>query len=143
MMKSIFRYLIFLLPAIYAFPAAAQLINGSNVPTDEVVVTYWDEKKKKIRSKGKYNYSGFSGIGKEDGKWEYWYENGKLEEVAHYNKGKLHGKVTKYWENGKKMQEGYFKNDFVRKILKSPKLWERLVLLLLILVFLFIMTSLA
>ena len=113
------KYILFFLLFVYLAPSNAQIINGSNVPTDELITTYWDAKNKKMRSRGKYNYAGFSGIGKQDGKWEFWYENGKQEEVANYSKGKLQGKVTKYWQNGKKMHEGYFKQDVIDSTMKS------------------------
>lgn len=118
-MQKITKYILFIFGLSLVYPSWSQTINGSNVPADEISITYWDKDKKKMRSRGKYNYAGFSGIGKQDGKWEYWYENGKLEEVANYTKGKLNGQVVKYWDNGKKMHIGYFKNDIIDSTMTS------------------------
>ncbi len=48
---------------------------------------------------------------KRDGKWTYWYENGKLWSEGSFIGGKSEGKRTTYFENGKVRYEGYYKVD--------------------------------
>jgi antitoxin component YwqK of YwqJK toxin-antitoxin module len=48
---------------------------------------------------------------KRDGKWTYWYENGKLWSEGMFVKGKSDGKRTTYFENGKVRYDGFYKED--------------------------------
>jgi antitoxin component YwqK of YwqJK toxin-antitoxin module len=48
---------------------------------------------------------------KRDGKWVYWYENGKIWSDGQFVKGKSEGKRTTYFENGKVRYEGFYKED--------------------------------
>jgi antitoxin component YwqK of YwqJK toxin-antitoxin module len=49
--------------------------------------------------------------GKRDGKWMYWYENGKVWSDGTFILGKSDGKRTTYFENGKVRYEGFYKED--------------------------------
>jgi antitoxin component YwqK of YwqJK toxin-antitoxin module len=49
--------------------------------------------------------------GKREGKWIYWYENGKVWSDGMFVKGKSDGKRTTYFENGKVRYEGFYKED--------------------------------
>ena len=46
-----------------------------------------------------------------DGKWTYWYENGKPWSEGTFVNGKSEGKRTTYFENGKVRYEGFYKED--------------------------------
>ncbi|MEI7499554.1 MAG: hypothetical protein WCK84_03810 [Bacteroidota bacterium] len=48
---------------------------------------------------------------KREGRWTYWYENGKVWSDGQFVKGKSDGKRTTYFENGKVRYEGYYKED--------------------------------
>ena len=48
---------------------------------------------------------------KREGKWTYWYENGKLWSEGNFIRGKSDGKRTTYFENGKVRYEGFYKED--------------------------------
>jgi len=48
---------------------------------------------------------------KREGRWTYWYENGKLWSDGIFVKGKSDGKRTTYFENGKVRYEGFYKED--------------------------------
>ena len=72
------------------------------------VTYYYDFDSTKIRARGYLSGSGFSDLGKKTGRWEFYFEDGNIEEVAHYVRGKLHGKVIQYYSNGKKKNEGFF-----------------------------------
>ncbi|MEI6174550.1 MAG: hypothetical protein WCR01_12440 [Bacteroidota bacterium] len=48
---------------------------------------------------------------KRDGRWTYFYENGKLWSDGQFVKGKSDGKRTTYFENGKVRYEGFYKED--------------------------------
>ncbi|MFM7721640.1 MAG: toxin-antitoxin system YwqK family antitoxin, partial [Bacteroidota bacterium] len=57
-----------------------------------------------IQSIGKFNLAG-----KEDSIWNYYYENGALQEVANYTNGYLNGSVIRYHMNGNIQTKGFFK----------------------------------
>ncbi len=90
----------------------AALNEAQKKPVDNVekqlVVYYYDYDSTKVRGRGYVSGSGFSDLGKKLGEWRFFYENGKVEEVANYVRGYLHGKVTQYYQNGNKKNEGYF-----------------------------------
>lgn len=65
--------------------------------------TYYPNKQ--VQMEGTYKDS------KRDGKWTYWYENGKLWSDGQFVKGKSDGKRTTYFENGKVRYEGFYKED--------------------------------
>lgn len=46
-----------------------------------------------------------------DGKWVYWYENGKIWSEGIFIHGKAEGKRTAYFDNGKIRYEGFYKED--------------------------------
>jgi antitoxin component YwqK of YwqJK toxin-antitoxin module len=48
---------------------------------------------------------------KREGRWSYWYENGKVWSDGQFVKGKSNGKRTTYFENGKVRYEGFYKED--------------------------------
>lgn len=48
---------------------------------------------------------------KRDGKWIYWYENGKIWSEGIFVRGKSEGKRITYFENGKERYEGFYKED--------------------------------
>ena len=48
-----------------------------------------------------------------DGQAKWWYENGSLQIVADYKKGKLDGKVIRYYGNGMKQSEAEYRNDLL------------------------------
>jgi antitoxin component YwqK of YwqJK toxin-antitoxin module len=74
--------------------------------------TYWDFNKTQIQSRGKCYVDPLVGETEDEhGKWIYYDRLGEIEEVRHYYKGMLSGKVTMFYPNGKKRQEGFFKWD--------------------------------
>lgn len=83
------------------------------------VTNYWDRDSTKIRSRGHYNVSGFSGVGQKTGIWTYWHKNGEVEESSVYVNGKYHGKVTQLYPNGKTKNVGYFKYGIQDSIFTS------------------------
>lgn len=70
--------------------------------------TYWDRDSTKLRSEGYLQATGFGGVGDKFGKWKYYYENGQMEEIAHYYEGKYNGSVRQFYNNGKLKMEGTF-----------------------------------
>jgi antitoxin component YwqK of YwqJK toxin-antitoxin module len=48
---------------------------------------------------------------KREGKWMYWYENGKPWSEGFFKNGKSDGKRITYFENGKVRYEGIYKED--------------------------------
>ena len=49
-------------------------------------------------------------IGKKEGEWKYYHENGKLAAIENYKNGKAEGEWKFYHENGKLEQIGNAKN---------------------------------
>jgi antitoxin component YwqK of YwqJK toxin-antitoxin module/capsular polysaccharide biosynthesis protein len=45
-----------------------------------------------------------------NGKWIEWHENGTIENICHYSKGRLHGKLTRWSPTGQKVVERRYKN---------------------------------
>src|ERR1700733_8224795 len=64
---------------------------------------YWSPGKKK--SEGK------TVNGQNDSVWTYWYENGMISARIAYKNGKMNGKFIYYYGNGKVMQAGYSLDD--------------------------------
>jgi antitoxin component YwqK of YwqJK toxin-antitoxin module len=56
--------------------------------------------------------------GKKEGKWKYFYANGKVESAGNYANNLQTGKWEYYYENGKKEQTGVFKQG------KTDGLWQ-------------------
>jgi antitoxin component YwqK of YwqJK toxin-antitoxin module len=65
--------------------------------------TYYSNKQPQMEGTYKDN--------KRDGRWTYWYENGKLWSDGQFTNGKADGKRTTYFENGKVRYEGFYKED--------------------------------
>ncbi|MCX6277880.1 MAG: hypothetical protein NT004_07270 [Bacteroidetes bacterium] len=65
--------------------------------------TYYPNKKPQMEGGYKDN--------KREGKWLYWYENGKMWSEGFFIRGKSDGKRTTYFENGKVRYEGSYKED--------------------------------
>lgn len=70
--------------------------------------TYWDRDSTKLRSEGYLQVTGVRGVGEKFGKWKYYYENGQMEEIANYYKGRYNGSVRQFYDNGKLKMEGSF-----------------------------------
>lgn len=85
--------------------------NGS----PKVVGVYKDELKIaeiKYYENGKKELEGFYNEKLErNGKWIYWFENGKIWSECEYKNGIKEGKSTVFFENGQKRYEGNYKND--------------------------------
>jgi len=81
----------------------------SGLLSTKSVQTYWDYDSTMLRSEGRVNSKGWNDIGTKQGRWVFYYKNGKKEEVAHFDRGQLNGKVTRYYENGNLQQTGWFK----------------------------------
>ena len=78
----------------------------------EKVRTYWDMDSTILRSEGYVNSKGWNDIGTKQGRWIFYYQNGKKQEIANYDRGQLNGKVSRFYENGKLQQTGWFKWGF-------------------------------
>ncbi|MEI7980511.1 MAG: toxin-antitoxin system YwqK family antitoxin [Bacteroidota bacterium] len=65
--------------------------------------TFYPNKQKQMEGAYKDN--------ERDGKWSYWYENGKLWSEGNFILGKADGKRTAFFENGKVRYEGFYKED--------------------------------
>ena len=57
------------------------------------------------RVRGEYQDS------KRQGRWEYWFKDGKRMLVENYERGELQGRFTLYYENGNKRIEGDFSHN--------------------------------
>lgn len=83
----------------------------------EEVYTGKDEKRRKTKETRYYEdgkteiTGGFSPSGKREGKWSYWFKNGKLWSECEYKNGLRHGKSTVWFDNGQKRYEGQYLND--------------------------------
>lgn len=64
-------------------------------------IAYYDNKHKRVE--GEYK------DGKKDGKWTYWYENGRLWSEGYFKNDMSHGLRTTWHENGNKYIEGEFR----------------------------------
>lgn len=52
-----------------------------------------------------------SKVGKRNGKWDYWYENGQLWSTCEYKEGLKHGNSAVYYPNGQVRYKGEYEND--------------------------------
>ncbi len=83
----------------------------------KVVRYYKDETKKLLLSEISYYENGNKRMAgsykneKRNGKWSYWYENGKIWSQAYYSEGVENGIKTVWHENGQKYYEGTIKDD--------------------------------
>lgn len=69
-------------------------------------------KEEKFYRDGTREYFGsFDALGRRDGEWRYFYPNGQLWSLGHYQNGKKEGKKEVYWQDGTKRYEGQFKAD--------------------------------
>jgi antitoxin component YwqK of YwqJK toxin-antitoxin module len=59
-----------------------------------------DQEQVAYHDNGQVHYRGWWRDEKQDGKWVYFYPDGKRSEVRHYKKGPLHGLLTKWNEKG-------------------------------------------
>lgn len=50
-------------------------------------------------------------LGKEEGEWKSYYENGKIKELRFFSDGKKTGKYLVWWPNGKPFMQYQFEND--------------------------------
>lgn len=48
--------------------------------------------------------------GLQEGATKYWYDDGKLESVIHFKKGRIEGIVTRYYPNGKMRSKVHYVN---------------------------------
>ncbi len=62
-----------------------------------------------IKDSGKYKH------GNRSGEWIFYYNNSQIRQIAHYRKGKQHGKFENYTKDGRLISEVTFKNDEVVK----------------------------
>ncbi len=59
-----------------------------------------------LKSKGD-----FDELGNRDGRWEYYFNNGKLWSVGEYKNGEMHGIKEVYWPDGHLRYKGHFTNN--------------------------------
>ena len=55
--------------------------------------------------------SGVFKVGKKDGEWTWYWNNGQIDKEGNYRSGFKSGKWTKYWNNGQIWEEGNYKDD--------------------------------
>lgn len=84
-------------------------IYRGNSKTGEV--RYYEDGKKELE--GSYNEKL-----EREGKWTYWFSDGKIWSECGYKNGLKHGKSTVYYENGQKRYEGNYHNDTTTGIWK-------------------------
>lgn len=71
--------------------------------------TYWDKKKKVVRSTGYINNNQFmSYYGVKEGLWKFYHENGNLQEISYFNRGVYVNKSEQYYSSGKIMIKSFF-----------------------------------
>lgn len=108
----------------------AGLIGGCNTMEEVVEETHPDGKPKKVvvyadpdgdRTKVQETLYYLNGQAEQDGKlnentlregkWTYWYEDGKVWSEYHYQNGARHGICKVYFPNGQARYEGQWEND--------------------------------
>jgi antitoxin component YwqK of YwqJK toxin-antitoxin module len=104
---SMTKYLIGISILLFASLSFGQEVLKENLT--KMKSTYWDFNKSQIQSRGKNYIDELGETTDKHGKWTYYDRLGEVEEVRHYYRDMLHGKVTLLYPNGKKRQEGFFK----------------------------------
>jgi len=70
---------------------------------------------KNLKEEGMFLY------GLKDGIWKTWFPNGKIHEIVHYKKSRMHGDCEEYDENGNMVSKSNFKNGVLNGKMISYK----------------------
>ena len=109
-------FFLFLIIASFACNRAREVVTESYPDGSKQIVLYYKKSEKlpfkeiQYYQDGKKKMEGTFKEGKRDGKWFYWYPDGKLWTEGNYEMEIEQGYKVVYHENGQKYYEGNFKD---------------------------------
>lgn len=114
----LFSILVLTLSACNNLPVR-EVIKSYHTEQPEIVGYFIEENGKKIKvgeekyyPDGLLEYKGdFDHDGSRNGRWEYYFNNGKLWSVGEYKNGQMNGIKEVYWPTGKMRYKGQFLNN--------------------------------